>query len=66
MKCTYIVQDNENNRHRLKSKRGKQKESQLSWRYFISVFILCLKYLMTQIITKRLKVYVPYLYVLTS
>ena len=33
-----------------------------SWTFFDSVFILCLKYLMTWMITKRLNGYVPYLY----
>ena len=57
MKCTFILHYigyciNEKNENR----KG------LSWLFFNSVFILCLKYLMTYMITKRWKGYVPYLY----
>ena len=40
----------------LKLERRKQKESQLAI-FFISVFILCLKYLIIQMVTKRSKVF---------
>ena len=49
------------NEYCLKLKNEKRKR--VSWqRLFMSVFILCLKYLMTQMITKRSKVYVACLY----
>ena len=40
----------------------KVKTERVSLRFFKSVFILCLKYLMTLMITKRSEGYVPYLY----
>ena len=41
----------------------KKWKKRVSWQqFFMSVFILCLKYLMTQMITKRSKVYVACLY----
>ena len=55
IKCTFILQ---NNGYCLKLKRYKE-EKKVNWPFLISVFTLCLNYIMTQMITKRSNIMYP-------
>ena len=59
MKCTFTVQHNE---YCIDLSEKDENRKRVSWQFFNSVFIFCLKYFMTLMIYKKSKGNVPYLH----